>query len=103
MEKYNLSMIGGSQDGLEFLTNTSTLLGGFVTGYIIMIMTFGVFFLHLMSKGFGIKECFSGASWVLMITSLLLRAMGLIGDYALYIGIAFVPLSIMLAYFDSDA
>jgi len=72
-------------------------LGGLI-GIFIMIIVFAVFFLSLLNKGYRASAAACVGCWATTMVTLLLRPMNLISDWQWWLGIALVPISILVMF-----
>ena len=78
------------------------ILGGYFIGWIIMIIVFAIFFLAMKTKGYFTSTALAVGCWMVTITALLLRPMGLIGDWSWWIGIILTPIAIFILFMASS-
>jgi len=98
-EYYNLTNLNGTTDLATFINSVSqTTLGGNFIGLIVLIIVFCVFFLALKQKGYFTSACFATACWMVSLSALLLRPIGMINDYTWWVSLALTPLAIFVLF-----
>ena len=107
MAIYNLTNITASGNATTFLSFTqnvsSGVLGGNWIGYFIMLIVFTVFFFAVKGKGYFTSTAFAVASWMVGLTTMLLRMMGLIDDWAWVLGLLLIPISLFVLFMASSS
>lgn len=69
-----------------------------IIGLFIMIIVFVVFFLAMLSKGYRASASVCIAMWATAVVTLLLRPAGMISDWLWWIGLALIPISILIMF-----
>lgn len=99
---YNLTNLTSGGNTTTFLSFTqgvsSGVLGGNWLGYFIMLIVFSVFFFAVKGKGYFTATAFAVASWMVGLTTMLLRMMSLIDDWAWVVGIMLIPISLFVLF-----
>jgi len=96
---YNLSNISGSGNGiLGFAQGTNTVLVGGWLGIFILIMLGAVFFIHFMYRLNDPGRALGATSFICFGLSLLLRAVNLIPDLAMFICLIITSLVIAFTF-----
>ena len=102
MAIYNLTNLTDGGNETTFLSFTQdvsgSVLGGNWMGYFIMLIVFSVFFFAVKGKGYYTSTAFAVASWMLGLTTILLRMMSLIDDWAWVIGLMLIPISMFVLF-----
>lgn len=84
----------------ELLTTANEYASGYLGSIIFIVIGFGTF---LLTSQFSIKACFVASSFVLLVTSLLLKFLfGLIGDIWLYASVVLFIASLAVAFAMKD-
>jgi len=98
-EYFNLSGLDGSTDLATLVGSVSnTTLGGDFIGLILLLLVFAVFFIALKQKGYLTSACFAASCWMVSLSGLLLRPIGLINDYMWWVSLALTPVSIFILF-----
>ena len=91
---YNITRMMNETAGLADLARqTNVILGGFYFGYFTLAIIGIVVFVYL-KRIYHPLTCAAGSAWVMMLTSIFLRSLGLIDNLTFWICIMLVPLSI---------
>lgn len=98
-EYYNLSGLDGSTDLSTLIGSVSTnILGGDFIGLILLLIVGTVFFIALKQKGYLTSACFAASCWMVSLSALLLRPVGLINDYIWWFSLALTPIAIFILF-----
>ena len=95
---YNISDMLSARDLGGLASGTNTIMGGYIFGYMVILMVFIVIFIVLKQKGIHNSACFATASWMVTITVIFFRPMGLIDNVTLWMGILLTPISVFVLY-----
>ena len=92
---YNLTkMMNETQTITDIATNTDIILKGHWFGYFTLAILGIVVFVYLRRQ-YHPLTCAAGSSWVMMLSAIFLRSLGLIDNIVFWICIMLVPLSIL--------
>jgi len=96
---YNLSNVTGEGSGILGLTQgvNDVLLGGYL-GILILIMLAVIFFMHFMYRTNDVPRSLGASAFLCFGLSILLRAVNLIPDLAMYICLIVSALVIALTF-----
>lgn len=98
----NLTTGGANTTFLSFTKDVSTnILGGNMVGTLILIMVFAVFFFVVKSRGYYTSTSLAVACWMVSLSVLLMRPMGLIDDWVWWIGLILTPIAIFILFMAS--
>ena len=98
---YNITNMTKATNLMELAQGT-TAVTGYLFGYLVMLIVLIVPFLSLKSKGYHNSACFAVSCWLVTITSIFLRPMGLIDNYVFWIGILLTPISVAILYLSGN-
>jgi len=94
---YNLTAISENSTGLlGFTQSVNSVLGEGVFGILLLIAVYVIMFMSFMGSTQDVNKALGGSSFISFILALLLRAVGLIPDLALYISL--VGLAVIIAF-----
>ena len=95
---YDLTNFTNSLSLSNMAVATNGILGGYYYGFFIVLVTFVVMFVYLMGRGYSKASCFAASCWTIMLLSLLLRPIGIINSWGMWICIFSVPASIFFLW-----
>ena len=86
---------------MDMAQGTNAILGGFVFGYFVLIIIFVITFASLKIKGYSASACFATGSWLITLTALFLRPMGLLDNYIFWVAILMTPIAAFVLFLSS--
>ena len=98
---YNFSSVANATNASNALTDLARVTSeqtGFAPGVYILVVVFSVFFISLMGKGYGAKNCFAACSWVTMILAIIMYPLHIIDGVPMIIFVMLMPISMFLLY-----
>jgi len=100
-EIFNVTSATNNTDFYGFITTVNSYVDNSL-GLIILMMIFAVLFISLLRREVTPGKAFGAASWVVMISAIALKMMGLIDGY-FFIGSLLLPgIAILMIFFGSN-